>query len=99
MEVIRDAETRAGSAGWSVASPHEPLEPSRRLSGASEPRAVSRILGRMTPYIAIARPDHWFKNVFMGLGVLLAYFCHPETFSRATLVQLIWAAAATCLLA
>ncbi len=26
------------------------------------------------PYVQIARPDHWFKNVFMLVGVVLAYF-------------------------
>ena len=29
------------------------------------------------PYIQIARVDHWFKNVFMLLGVLLAVFYEP----------------------
>ena len=28
-------------------------------------------------YIQIARVDHWFKNVFMLLGVLLAFFYEP----------------------
>ena len=28
--------------------------------------------------MSIARPDHWFKNVFMLVGVLLALFCHVD---------------------
>lgn len=34
----------------------------------------------MLPYIQIARPDHWFKNVFMLLGVVLAVFYAPHAF-------------------
>ena len=30
------------------------------------------------PYVQIARADHWFKNAFMLLGVLLALFYEPQ---------------------
>lgn len=30
--------------------------------------------GPLRPYLQIARPDHWFKNVFMLAGVVLAIF-------------------------
>ncbi|MEM1113481.1 MAG: UbiA prenyltransferase family protein [Pseudomonadota bacterium] len=36
-------------------------------------------MGRLSPYINIARPDHWFKNVFMLPGVVLAVLMSPET--------------------
>lgn len=62
-----------------------------------KPRASA--LGRIMPYLAIARPDHWFKNVFMALGILLAYFCHPELLGGQTAFQIIWAVVATCLIA
>ncbi len=32
----------------------------------------------MLPYIKIARFDHWFKNVFMIPGVLVALYLHPD---------------------
>jgi decaprenyl-phosphate phosphoribosyltransferase len=99
MTVIRDAEKRTGSVDWFVASIHGTSQTSSLRSALPRPQAPSSILSQIAPYIAIARPDHWFKNVFMGVGVLLAYFCHPETFGQAALVQLLWAAAATCLLA
>ncbi len=51
------------------------------------------------PYVAIARPDHWFKNVFMVLGVVLACFYHPELVEIGMLVPLGFALAATCLVA
>ncbi len=34
----------------------------------------------MFSYVQIARPDHWFKNVFMLFGVVLALFYRPEIF-------------------
>lgn len=36
--------------------------------------AASSMSQRLLPYIQIARPDHWFKNVFMLAGVVLAIF-------------------------
>jgi decaprenyl-phosphate phosphoribosyltransferase len=54
---------------------------------------------RIAPYIAIARPDHWFKNVFMILGFLLAGFYHPEALSLRLIPVLLAAFAVTCLLA
>jgi 4-hydroxybenzoate polyprenyltransferase len=55
--------------------------------------------GRLAPYAAIARPDHWGKNVFMAAGVLLAYFYHPDLFGAGTLWHIAWAVLTTCLLA
>lgn len=51
------------------------------------------------PYLAIARPDHWFKNVFMVLGVLLAAFYQPSLMQPRMIVMLLWATATTCLVA
>ena len=30
------------------------------------------------PYVQMVRVDHWFKNAFMLLGVVLAVFYEPE---------------------
>jgi 4-hydroxybenzoate polyprenyltransferase len=59
-------------------------------------RSVLEVIG---PYVAIARPDHWFKNVFMGLGVFLAYFCYPGAFSPGAWLAILWGVAATCVIA
>jgi decaprenyl-phosphate phosphoribosyltransferase len=56
-------------------------------------------LETLAAYVSIARPDHWCKNVFMALGVVLAYFCHPEAFGAGTILAIAWAVAATCLIA
>ena len=50
-------------------------------------------------YVQIARVDHWFKNVFMILGVVLAMFYEPEVASWSSVVPLLVAVLATCLVA
>ncbi len=70
--------------------------------GSPTPAVADRqggLLARVLPYVSIARPDHWFKNVFMVAGVMLALFCHPETLGWDRLVPFLCAVAATCLLA
>lgn len=42
-------------------------------------------MGKFIPYVQIARPDHWFKNVFMLFGVVLAVFYSPEIFHSVSL--------------
>lgn len=62
--------------------------------------AVERRVGpAVWPYVQIARVDHWFKNAFMLLGVVLAVFYRPETAARASLWPLAMALFATCLVA
>ncbi|MBN2021533.1 MAG: UbiA prenyltransferase family protein [Pirellulales bacterium] len=53
----------------------------------------------LAAYVAVARPDHWFKNVFMLLGAALAYFCHFGEGTPVRVGTLGWAFAATCLVA
>jgi 4-hydroxybenzoate polyprenyltransferase len=50
-------------------------------------------------YVEIARPDHWFKNVFMLVGVLLAMFCQVEFLETSSIVTLLVGLVATCVLA
>jgi 4-hydroxybenzoate polyprenyltransferase len=51
------------------------------------------------PYVQIARVDHWFKNAFMMLGVILAVFYQPDVVNAANLIPLGIAVLATCLVA
>jgi len=55
--------------------------------------------GSIQPYVEVARPDHWVKNVFMILGVLLAFFYQPEPPSARLALSLALALAAVCLVA
>ena len=65
------------------------------LTIAAERRAQSTIW----PYVQIARVDHWFKNAFMLLGVVLAVFYEPSLLTWSSLVPLSIAVLATCLVA
>jgi 4-hydroxybenzoate polyprenyltransferase len=51
------------------------------------------------PYVQIARIDHWFKNAFMLLGVVLAVFYDPDAASWSNVWRLVLAVIATCLVA
>jgi 4-hydroxybenzoate polyprenyltransferase len=75
-----------------------PLGPGSTVLGPSVSLGQSA-LDRIRPYAAIARPDHWCKNVFMLLGVLLAYFYHPELIQKEAITQILWAVVATCIIA
>jgi len=54
---------------------------------------------RVLDYVALARPDHWVKNGFMVLGVLLAISYQPESLDAAGVLRLGLAVVATCLVA
>jgi 4-hydroxybenzoate polyprenyltransferase len=54
---------------------------------------------RVWPYVQIARVDHWFKNAFMLLGVLLALFYQPTLATWVSLRDLVLALLATCVVA
>ena len=57
------------------------------------------LVSKIRPYVQIARIDHWFKNAFMLLGVVLAIFYAPRLASWSSLWPLAVAFAATCLTA
>jgi decaprenyl-phosphate phosphoribosyltransferase len=55
--------------------------------------------GTLFDYLSIARPDHWLKNVFMLIGVVLAYFYRPALFWEFDTIRLGLAFLATCFVA
>jgi 4-hydroxybenzoate polyprenyltransferase len=62
--------------------------------------ALERRLGsNVWPYVQIARVDHWFKNAFMLLGVVLAVFYQPQVASLDSVWRVLLAVLATCLVA
>jgi 4-hydroxybenzoate polyprenyltransferase len=62
---------------------------------AADWRATSSVWA----YVQIARVDHWFKNAFMLLGVILAVFYEPSVATWSSLVPLAIGILATCLVA
>ncbi len=51
------------------------------------------------PYIQIARVDHWFKNAFMLLGIILAFFYESALVTWDSVPKLSLALLVTCLIA
>lgn len=60
-------------------------------------KPASRI--QIKPYIQIARPDHWFKNIFMAPGVVFAIYDVPTLLSWQIGKTLALALFSTCLVA
>ena len=61
--------------------------------------AAERTQSAIWPYVQIARADHWFKNAFMLLGVVLAMFYEPSLLAWSSVPPLVIAVLATCLVA
>ncbi len=53
----------------------------------------------LKPYIQIARPDHWIKNVFLVPGIVIAYFFQPGLWHASHVVTIVLGVLATCLTA
>jgi len=51
------------------------------------------------PYIHIVRPDHWFKNIFVVPGILLAFYFSPELIACKSIVNIISGFFCACLIA
>jgi len=51
------------------------------------------------PYIQLARPDHWFKNIFIVPGVLVAFFFEPSLQWSAVWPGIIGGILAACVIA
>jgi decaprenyl-phosphate phosphoribosyltransferase len=50
-------------------------------------------------YIYIARPDHWFKNVFMLPGIIMGFYYLKFSLDKTTLMILFAGVLATCFIA
>ena len=50
-------------------------------------------------YVSIARPDHWFKNIFMLPGIVIAWIYLGPELSPALIFRLLTGVFATCLIA
>jgi 4-hydroxybenzoate polyprenyltransferase len=61
--------------------------------------AAAHTLAAVRPYVRIARPDHWFKNAFMLLGVLVAFSYEPSAVRWENAWVFSLAVVATCLIA
>jgi decaprenyl-phosphate phosphoribosyltransferase len=57
------------------------------------------LIQTVKPYVAIARPDHWIKNIFMLAGTGVASVIYPQYMGWKSLRNIVVALVATCLVA
>ena len=76
-------------------APYQPMDGDASMVVLTPTGGFAEVL----PYLQIARPDHWFKNVFMLAGVLLAYLYDPGDWNRFSLGMLLLGLISTCLVA
>jgi decaprenyl-phosphate phosphoribosyltransferase len=65
----------------------------------SNNETMTKPTSQIANYIAIARPDHWFKNVFMLPGIALAFTLSNAPLSQALIINILAAIISTCLIA
>ncbi len=66
----------------------------------SEQLAINNTSGfSLKPYIQIARPDHWFKNVFMVPGIVIAIYDSPSLLSWQIILPVLIGLFSTCIIA
>ena len=58
-----------------------------------------KVLQCIKPYIQIARPDHWFKNIFMFPGMVFAVYDSPKLLSWKIVPDFFLGLIAVCLVA
>jgi decaprenyl-phosphate phosphoribosyltransferase len=101
-EPLEAKETSGVSLNPSGAFPPAALPASVGVVGdqpAAGPQTLrTSLISAILPYVSIARPDHWIKNVFMVAGVILAIFYHPDLIGALSLQRVLWAIAATCVI-
>lgn len=64
------------------------------LGGAPSSRRVD-----LLAYFEIARPDHWFKNIFVLPGIVLGVFFYPAQIEQLTISHILLSLVATCIVA
>jgi decaprenyl-phosphate phosphoribosyltransferase len=65
----------------------------------STPQDVVIKPAMLKDYFRIARPDHWFKNVFMLPGMLFAFLVYHPALNFELLLKVLIGVAATCMIA
>ena len=60
---------------------------------------MATIAIRVAPYFSIARIDHWFKNIFVLPGIVVAFYAQPALLQWSLLPSVVIALLAMCLVA
>src|SRR4051794_27812906 len=60
--------------------------------------AIEQPLPKLTDYLNLARPDNWFKNIFILPGMLMAYAYFPTPLSISLVFYLFLSLFSTCMI-
>lgn len=74
-----------------------PIKSSKLKSNTSY--VQNSFLSSLRSYIAIARPDHWFKNGFMLLGVMVSVLIEPDVLHDPWISKVLLGFIAACFIA
>jgi decaprenyl-phosphate phosphoribosyltransferase len=69
------------------------------LTESGTAQAVTAVPATLKDYVTIARPDHWFKNIFMVPGMFFAYVVYHTPLDGELLFRVVIGVVATCLIA
>ncbi len=69
------------------------------LKVPSKAGSIPKDTSSLKDYISIARPDHWFKNIFMVPGMLFAILYFKVPFTLELLGMLVMGVLSTCFIA
>jgi decaprenyl-phosphate phosphoribosyltransferase len=69
------------------------------LPESSGAQVAAAVPATFKDYVTIARPDHWFKNIFMLPGMFFAYVVYSTPVDTELLLRIVIGVAATCLIA
>jgi len=75
------------------------MKTTNTTSSAVTDGGVSLRAAGLHEYVTIARPDHWFKNIFMLPGMLFAYLVYQTPLEPAFFLKVVSGIACTCLIA
>ncbi len=89
----------AAANAYVVSNSTSLLEKARSVAVVAGVFSIEEKSSSLGDYVSIARPDHWFKNVFVLPGMLLAYFFFPMPLTGALVWDVLISLAAVCLVA
>lgn len=76
------------------------MSPISTLPDAAAARAQDVVVpASFRDYVTIARPDHWFKNIFMLPGMLFAFIVYETPLDLTLFIRILVGVVSTCLIA
>ncbi len=77
----------------------KPMAQASTLRDTTGAASATSVPATFKDYVTIARPDHWFKNIFMLPGMFFAYVVYNTPLDMDLLLRIVVGVGATCLIA